>query len=1085
VRSVRAALPFACALACAFTASAQAPVPSHPPAPVAPAAPQAGTDIFLLDVALRGRAVELGKPVRLTERPGYDNQPAFSPDGRALFFTSIANGNADIERLDLQTRRITPVLQSAESEYSPTPAPGGGLSVVRVETNDTQRLWRIGEDGKAEVLLPGIKPVGYHAWRDADTLVLFVLGDPSTLVVVERGTGRAETVARDVGRCIRAVPGRPAVSFVEKVSRGEWWLSEVTFPSRAIKRLARLPQGVEDYAWLGGGRVLAGQGNRVLELVLPGDVWQERARFDAPQLQNVTRVALSPTGDRLALVSDEAPPFPLTVDSIMRGPELVGYPPTDLRFSGDARDLYFEWRQPGEDEAATYVVARAGGEPRRLSDDERRLAPGEDCEWDEARRQCLFEDEGDIVLVDTVARTRRQITRTTAAESDPRFTAHDTAVTFVRDQNLFRVPLAGTGDVTVQLTNAGPKKKDPEDTASQKFLKEEERKLLKHVEDAAARKKRKEDEAERAAPPKLDLAEGQTVPAATVSDDGRFAYVVVATRPKKARTADVPDFVTESAYTEMIPTRSNVGDDQETRRLAIVDLVARRIAWAYVEGVTEPEPEKKDEPETKAEGDAAVAEKEKAAGDKKPAGRAVLWSAPQFSTDGRKAAAVVRAADNKDRWLVLLDAESGRGRVLDAQHDDAWIRPTQGDAAFGWIDAERLFFLSEATGFQHLYALDTSAAGPARALTSGRFEVQDARLSRDRRTLYLTSNQEDAGERHLYALPVAGGTPVRLTTRTGAHAAVVAPDDVTVADVYSNARTPPEVFVGRKGGDAAARQVTQSTRAPFRTYAWREPKVVRFEARDGTQVPARLFTPEDVGAARDPNRPGVVFVHGAGWLQNAHRYWSQYYREYMFHHLLASRGYVVLDVDYRGSAGYGRDWRTAVAGFMGGHDLNDVVDGAAYLSAKEGVDPKRIGVYGGSYGGFITLMALFTSPDTFAAGAALRPVTDWAHYNHGYTSSILGVPPADAASYQKSSPIHFADGLKGALLICHGMVDTNVHFQDSVRLAQKLIELRKENWELAVYPVENHGFEEATSWADEYKRILALFEKNLRTSPHS
>ena len=419
MRSVRAAVPFACALACALTASAQSPAPS--PA-IPPAAAQAGTDLFLLDVSLRGRAVELGRPVRLTERAGYDNQPAFSADGRTLYFTAIADGNADIQRLDLATRRVTPVLRSAESEYSPTPAPGGGLSVVRVETNDTQRLWRIGDDGKADLLLPGIKPVGYHAWRDADTLVLFVLGDPSTLVVAERGSGRAETVARDVGRCIRAVPGRPAVSFVEKVATGEWWLSEVTFPSRALKRLARMPQGVEDYAWLGGARVLAGQGNRLLELVLPDGTWQERARFDAPELQNVTRLALSPAGDRLVLVSDEATPFPLTVDSIMRGPELVGYPPSDLRFSGDAQELYFEWRQPGEDEAATYAVARAGGEPRRLSDEERRLAPGEDCRWDEARRLCLFEDEGDIVLVDTVARKRRQITRTTAAESDPRFT---------------------------------------------------------------------------------------------------------------------------------------------------------------------------------------------------------------------------------------------------------------------------------------------------------------------------------------------------------------------------------------------------------------------------------------------------------------------------------------------------------------------------------------------------------------------------------------------------------------------------------------------------------------------------------------
>ncbi|MBL8177860.1 MAG: prolyl oligopeptidase family serine peptidase, partial [Bryobacterales bacterium] len=137
-------------------------------------------------------------------------------------------------------------------------------------------------------------------------------------------------------------------------------------------------------------------------------------------------------------------------------------------------------------------------------------------------------------------------------------------------------------------------------------------------------------------------------------------------------------------------------------------------------------------------------------------------------------------------------------------------------------------------------------------------------------------------------------------------------------------------------------------------------------------------------------------------------------------------------------------------------------------------------IYGGSYGGFITLMALFTQPDVFAAGASLRPVTDWAHYNHEYTSAILNLPQEDVEAYRRSSPIYHAQGLKGALLIAHGMVDVNVHFQDTVRLVQRLIELRKENWELAVYPVEDHGFVQPASWADEYKRILKLFERTLR-----
>jgi dipeptidyl aminopeptidase/acylaminoacyl peptidase len=191
------------------------------------------------------------------------------------------------------------------------------------------------------------------------------------------------------------------------------------------------------------------------------------------------------------------------------------------------------------------------------------------------------------------------------------------------------------------------------------------------------------------------------------------------------------------------------------------------------------------------------------------------------------------------------------------------------------------------------------------------------------------------------------------------------------------------------------------------------------------------------------------------------------------------KGYLVLDVDYRGSAGYGRDWRTGIYRHMGGKDLDDQVDAARWLVSQQGVEAHRIGIYGGSYGGFITLMAMFTQPDIFAAGAALRPVTDWAHYNHPYTSNILNTPQDDAEAYRKSSPIYFAAGLKGALLICHGMVDTNVHFQDTVRLTQKLIELHKENWELAVYPVEDHGFQQPSSWADEYKRILRLFESNL------
>jgi dipeptidyl aminopeptidase/acylaminoacyl peptidase len=187
-----------------------------------------------------------------------------------------------------------------------------------------------------------------------------------------------------------------------------------------------------------------------------------------------------------------------------------------------------------------------------------------------------------------------------------------------------------------------------------------------------------------------------------------------------------------------------------------------------------------------------------------------------------------------------------------------------------------------------------------------------------------------------------------------------------------------------------------------------------------------------------------------------------------------------MDIDYRGSAGYGRDWRTGIYRHMGGKDLSDHVDAAKYMIRELGVDSSRIGIYGGSYGGFITLMAMFKEPGTFASGAALRSVTDWAHYNHGYTSNILNEPFNDSIAYRRSSPIYYADGLKGNLLMCHGMIDVNVHFQDIVRVSQRLIELGKDNWELAVYPLEDHGFVEPSSWTDEYKRILKLFEETLK-----
>jgi dipeptidyl aminopeptidase/acylaminoacyl peptidase len=775
--------------------------------------------------------------------------------------------------------------------------------------------------------------------------------------------------------------------------------------------------------------------------------------------------------------------FALTVDSIMRGPDLVGYSPDNLRWSADSQKLYFDWRKPGEDESSTYWVSRDGGTPTKLTDDQKKLAPPANGRWDKARKRVLFSDRGDIVMLDASG-TRRWITKTTAAESNPRWARHDTAITYVREGNLFIVPVDGSGPALVQqLTDVGPKKPEPRLTDSQKFLRDEEEKLLEVIKEQKDKKKKADEKEKQEKLPALELQDRQNAIDLLLSPDDAHVFVLVSERPVGARNVIVANYVTETGYAEDIPGRTAVGDAQNRALLAVMNLNTGKTVW--VDGSFAPPVEELAAPASTATTTAASTAS-RPEGPGKKAEREIRWSMPDVSDDGKLAVAGARSADNKDRWYVAIDPDTGKSRVVDTLHDDAWIREAGGGFGSSGVeflpDNKRVWFLSERDGWMHLYTLDVSDSGArAKQLTSGKWEITSASLARDEKKFYITSTEEHPGERHLYTVPLEGGTRTKITSMAGSNAAEVSPDESTLGLVYSYSNKPPEVYLMPNRAGAAAKQVTTTPTAEWRAFNWIDPKVITFKARDGVDVYARLFTPEMIGARRDPSHPGVVFVHGAGYAQNAHKYWASYFREYMFHNLLASRGYVVLDVDYRASSGYGRDWRTAIYRHMGGKDLEDIVDGAKYLSAKEQVNPKRIGVYGGSYGGFITLMAMFTTPDVFAAGAALRPVTDWAHYNHGYTSNILNVPQKDAEAYRKSSPIYFAEGLKGALLICHGMVDTNVLFQDSVRLAQRLIELRKENWELAPYPVENHGFERASSWADEYKRILKLFEDNLRT----
>ena len=771
--------------------------------------------------------------------------------------------------------------------------------------------------------------------------------------------------------------------------------------------------------------------------------------------------------------------FSLTIDNIMRGPELYGYEPAGVRWSGDGERIYFQWKQssdPLDKPADTYVVNRDGSGLRKLTDEEAKLAPPAAGSRTRDRKRVVYTSDGDLFLYDFTTATRRQLTKTADAESNPQFTHDERRVTFTRSGNLYLMsletgmleqlteitpaaaagvpqPASGGGGERRQGRSGGPPPIAPptvegsastgeqRGTESQEFLKKQERELLEVVRERARR--REEDEAKRKKehPRKpLALQARQTAVRLELCPDEKCVVAMVNESGNGSKPDNVPNYVTESSYTEEIPGRTNVGDVQPHQRAAVLDVVTGEVKWV--------DPGLKD--------------------------RDVQLQAPIWNEAGTKAVMVARARDNKDRWILALDPATGKTNVLFTEHDDAWL-DGPGAQTVGWLkNSDDIYFQSERDGFSHLYKIACSGGEP-KQLTSGKFEVTSVELSKDGTHFFLTTSETGYGERHLYSMSVDGGRRTRITSEPGNHRAVLSPDEKWIADVYSYTNKPPELFVAENRPGAAGKKITSSPASEFWDYPWLDVPIVEIPARDGVMVPARCYKPSNY----KQGGPAVIFVHGAGYAQNVHRYWSSYSREYMFHHFLMEHGYMVLDMDYRASAGHGREWRTAIYRHMGGKDLEDNVDGAKWL-VTQGADPQRIGIYGGSYGGFITLMAMFTTPGVFAAGAALRPVTDWAHYNHGYTSNILNAPQKDAEAYKLSSPIYHAEGLKGALLICHGMVDTNVFFQDSVRLAQKLIELHKENWSFAPYPVENHGFVQPSSWADEYKRIFDLFEKNLK-----
>jgi dipeptidyl aminopeptidase/acylaminoacyl peptidase len=733
---------------------------------------------------------------------------------------------------------------------------------------------------------------------------------------------------------------------------------------------------------------------------------------------------------------------PLTVESVMRGPDLVGTAPFNVQFGADGRYVYFRWRRPQADtlDEDYRVTVAAPQQVERLPRNAIDTIPLANGVLSPDRRRQVVMLKGDLWLLEQNG-ARRRLTQTPGAETAPAWSADGQTVYFVWDNNAWALDLRGGALAQLTDIRRGPAPRAPAEPLGQKkALRNDQRDLFDFIRRQVAEERLRADTDTASTVKPLYLAERQSATRLIVAPGGRFVLATITERPRgdsaDGRQVQMPVWVTQSGYVESQQIRTKVGDAQSRQRTALIEVATGKATWI--------------------DRDSADA------------------VAVGYSSSGSHALVRITSTNHEDAWLVVIDVPSLAKREVVHLHDDAWLDGPLGFTG-GWLPGtETVYYGSEETGYAHLYTV-AAAGGTARALTSGKWEVQEADVAPDGRTIYVHTNEGDFGQVHFYAIDVASGRRTQLTNTEGRQDAVVSPDGRILAVLHSTANHPPELYLQPARAGAAAVKVTESPSPEFLRYDWVKPEIVMIPGLDGVLVPARLYRPRGVSA----NGAAVIFVHGAGYLQNVHKWWSSYYREYMFHHVLASRGYAVLDIDYRGSAGLGRDWRTAIYRHMGGLDLDDQIAGARWLVATMHVDSTRIGIYGGSYGGFITLMAMFTRPGVFAAGAALRPVTDWAHYNHPYTARILNEPQSDTVAYRRSSPIFFAQGLTGHLLICHGMVDDNVHFQDTALLVQRLIELGKQNWEVAVYPVEPHGFRRNDSWTDEYRRIFKLFEETI------
>ena len=783
-----------------------------------------------------------------------------------------------------------------------------------------------------------------------------------------------------------------------------------------------------------------------------------------------------------ALAGAELPP--LSLEQIMADPDWLGNAPENAFWGADSRNLYFEQKRTGSELRDLYAVDIDGRSVDQVPESEWSRHFHGSIAYNAAGDRRTYVYSGDVYVIGNGG--VRQVTRTSASESQPFFMSDGRRIGILRDKQVF-VHDPGTG-LTEQFTDVrfedDPDKNEDFDVMKehQKRLFDEFKRVEKDKEEDRQRKERlfKVDDGLAAVP--VFMGEDLELQDQSLSPNGRWLLVVTEKKDfKGGKEGSMPNYVTASGYVENETLRTRVGRKGRAPQTAwLIDLgngEKHELDPGGLPGIDEDPLE--DLRKSAVEIFVAAGEEREAAEKRleSPETRGVQFRESQWSPDGSEVVLYVRANDNKDRWIATVDFEE---KKIVNQHrisDRAWINPYH--IEHGWLkDNKTLWFLSEDHGYLGLYAKDIDKRR-IRTLVAGKHIVVDPALSPSGKHIYYSANAGHPSVYEVWRVDVESGKAEQMTNAGGKNAFSLSPDGSRILVTHSEINRHDDLFVMDNRPGAELRRLTDTMSEAFKAIPWIDPDIVAVPSSHVDEpIYSKVYLPADHDRSR--TYPAVMFVHGAGYTQNSDAGWPYYFREGMFHNLLTQHGYVVIDMDFRASEGYGRDWRTAIYRQMGHPELEDFQDGVDYVVANYGVDRERIGVYGGSYGGFMACIAMFRAPGLFQSGAALRPVTDWSHYNHGYTSNILNTPGIDPEAYRRSSPIEFASGLEGSLLLAAGMQDDNVFFQDTVLLVQRLLELQKENFEIAIYPLDPHSFERADSWLDEYRRIFKLFETTLK-----